>query len=417
MMPSNPGTTPGLLLSLLSIAFVLLFAISLKLKNNIELKKRTNDFYRDIIIFIYILTLFNGLAQLTVLFNMNSGYDYDFARNVILVNENGHVFLRSSLFTQSIYLIAASFVCFYAKYFYKKEWNKYIFIGTTVFLIYGFYEWIYYLIFGTSGDFLSNRVFALDFNGDPRLGSMSQRTDAFGLDTLRMKSLTGEPSAFALTVLPLWIFAIHLRKPLLHIPMLLALVLSTSSTAFLGILLYFIYRVLRYHLRDRYCKILIYISTFIIIFNYKKVASILEFLIINKVDSHSGTQRSSSMFTHLEYFSHMPFFNKLFGVGFGYVRSTDFFSTLLVNSGILGFIFFSIFFLYPIFKLKRNYFNDGLKISLLIIYVSLMISVPEFSYLTTWLFLGISYNQLAREKKTTILNNLNPAKFQSSKLI
>lgn len=416
-MPSNPGTTPGLLLSLLSVAFVLLFAISIKLKNNIELKKLTSFFYRDIIIFIYILTLFNGLAQLTVLFKMNGGYDYNFAHNVILVNENGHIFLRSSLFTQSIYLIAASIICFYAKYFYKKEWNKYIFIGTTIFLVYGFYEWFYYLIFGTTGDFLSNRVFALDINGDPRLGSMSQRTDAFGLDTLRMKSLTGEPSAFALTVLPLWIFAIHLRKPLLHIPMLIALILSTSSTAFLGILIYFIYRVLRYHLRDRYCQILIYFSTILVILNYKRVASVLEFLLFSKIDSQSGSQRSSSMFTHLDYFSHMPFFNKLFGVGFGYVRSTDFFSTLLVNSGIVGFILFSIFFLYPIFKLKGNYFNDGLKVALLVIYVSLMISVPEFSYLTTWLFLGISYNQLAREKKSIILYNLNPGKFQSSKLI
>ncbi|MFB8372558.1 hypothetical protein [Paenibacillus taichungensis] len=416
-MPSNPGTTPGLLLSLLSVVFVLLFAISLKFKNNMEVKQVTNYFYRDLIIFVYVLTLFNGLAQLTVLFKMSGGYDYNFVHNVILVNENGHVFLRSSLFTQSIYLIAASIICFYTKYFYKKEWNKYIFIGTSIFLIYGFYEWIYYLLFGTTGDFLSNRVFALDINGNPRLGSMSQRTDAFGIDTLRMKSLTGEPSAFALTVLPLWIFAVHLRKPFFHIPMLIALILSTSSTAFLGILIYFIFRVLRYHLRDRYCQILIYFSTILVILNYKRVASVLEFLLFNKIDSHSGIQRSSSMFKHLEYFSHMPFFNKLFGVGFGYVRSTDLFSTLLVNSGILGFIFFSVFFLYPIFKLKRNYFNDGLKISLLIIYVSLMLSVPEFSYLTTWLFLGIGYNQLAREKKSTILHNLNLAKFQSSKVM
>lgn len=81
-----------LLLSLLSVVFVLLFAISLKFKNNMEVKQVTNYFYRDLIIFVYVLTLFNALAQLTVLFKMNGGYDYNFVHNVILVNENGHVF-------------------------------------------------------------------------------------------------------------------------------------------------------------------------------------------------------------------------------------------------------------------------------------------------------------------------------------
>ncbi|WP_339273333.1 hypothetical protein MKY59_19825 [Paenibacillus sp. FSL W8-0426] len=398
LIPSNPGTTPGLLLSLASLVFTLLIAISFKRRNIIGIGPLTNNFYRDFIIFVYILTMMNGLAQLTILFKINEGYDYNFKHNVILVNELGGTFLRSSLFTQSIYLIAASIICFFTKYFYKADWNKYIFVGASLFLIYGFYEWFYYLLFGTTGDFLSNRVFALDIHGNPKLGSVNQFTDVFGFRSLRMKSLSSEPSTFALTVLPLWIFAVHIHKPLLHIPMLIALILSNSSTAFLGIVLYFIYRIVRYHLKDRYCQLLIYFFAIVAVLNYKRITTIFGFLLFDKLDSISGNERSSSMMLHLDYFAQMPFLNKLYGIGFGYVRSTDFFSTLMVNSGIIGFILFSLFFLYPVFKLQRSYFNDGLKIILLVVYASLMISVPEFSYLTTWLFLGISYSQLAKEK-------------------
>jgi len=88
--------------------------------------------------------------------------------------------------------------------------------------------------------------------------------------------------------------------------------------------------------------------------------------------------------------------HKLFGCGFGYIRSTDLFSTFLFNIGICGLLVYTWLFLKPVLQLPRNHENTGAKLALVIVYVVSMAWVPEWGYSSSWLFLGIAYARLPR---------------------
>ena len=53
---------------------------------------------------------------------------------------------------------------------------------------------------------------------------------------------------------------------------------------------------------------------------------------------------------------------------------------------------------YPIIKLKRNNRNNGLKLALIVTLIMGMVSVPEYSYLSMWMMLGIAYNSVSYQK-------------------
>jgi hypothetical protein len=59
-----------------------------------------------------------------------------------------------------------------------------------------------------------------------------------GQSLARIKSLTGEPSMYAFTVLPFFIMSVHYKKTFLSFLLLITLFLSFSTTAYLGILAY-----------------------------------------------------------------------------------------------------------------------------------------------------------------------------------
>src|SRR5699024_6798385 len=99
--------------------------------------------------------------------------------------------LRPTLFSQSLYLLAAILAFLFVRQWYHKSWDSYIFVGILLLVAYGFYEVFYYWITGTSGDFISNRTFNFGC-----WGSSTHIIDLAGLSMLRMKSLTGEASMF-----------------------------------------------------------------------------------------------------------------------------------------------------------------------------------------------------------------------------
>jgi hypothetical protein len=71
----------------------------------------------------------------------------------------------------------------------------------------------------------------------------------------------------------------------------------------------------------------------------------------------------------------------LVGIGFGYIRSTDLFTTLLVNIGAIG-LFLWIIFTLKNFKIRLRKENDFYTNAiLLLMFITSMISVPEFSFL------------------------------------
>jgi hypothetical protein len=102
----------------------------------------------------------------------------------------------------------------------------------------------------------------------------------------------------------------------------------------------------------------------------------------------------------------MSVFEKLFGIGFGTVRSTDFISTLLVNTGIIGLLIFLFIFLRPL--IGGNYGIDVyLRTSLVFLFICMLLAVPEFSFLTVWFVLGFAYRQKNQSNPTLKIGSTN----------
>ncbi|MGI0024481.1 MAG: hypothetical protein ACREA4_04965, partial [Nitrososphaera sp.] len=113
-------------------------------------------------------------------------------------------------------------------------------------------------------------------------------------------------------------------------------------------------------------------------------------------ENPSGAGRFQNFLTSWEYFLDLPVANQLFGIGYGYIRSTDLLSTQLVNLGILGFLLTTFMFIYPAVKLGRTEREVGIKASVIVIFVVMLVSKPDFSFLSIWLFLGIAYNEIKK---------------------
>lgn len=381
VIPSVPGTTLGLLFSFGSIGLTLLFYLKVK-------------YIKHWMLFIFIFSLITLISQLGMYF---SNYSLESIRLIDLNDFTS--FFRKSLFTQGLYLFAAISTFFFFINYYKPSWDKYFMRGAVLLVIYGFYEFVFYLIFNINGDFLSNRTFEGGAIGN--VGSSFQRLSIGTMNILRMKSLTGEPSMFAFSILPFWIYSIHIGMKKTHYFLLSALLLSTSTTAIIGIVMYYLFRFMKYGLKDK--VILTYTAGAILFIGllWNTVSSIFYRMVIEKLkmQNTSGFDRWDSFHSSMTFFSELHPLNMLFGVGFGTIRSTDFLSTLLVNCGIVGFVLFSFMFLWPVLKLGRGYKEMGLKSIVIIQYVTMMISVSEFSYLPTWLFLGIAYYRVFEKRK------------------
>lgn len=135
------------------------------------------------------------------------------------------------------------------------------------------------------------------------------------------------------------------------------------------------------------------------ILGFDKVYTIVYDMIFQKLlssFSESTTERIAYFHNNFNYLLDMPFLNKFFGLGSSYIRSTDFISIVLVNCGVVGLVLFTLLFIYPIIKLKNT---TSIKMSLLLIYVAMMIAIPEFFYFIIWLFLSIGYKSINFNQK------------------
>ncbi|MCQ0952260.1 hypothetical protein L2I63_00710 [Bacillus cereus] len=393
VVPGIQGTIPGYIFS-----FLLIFALLV-----CKLDSSKINTFKDMFVFTYIFIIMILISQL-----INGTINIPSLERVILVNKldiNTEIF-RGSLFTQSLYLIPCIILFCFIKNYYSKDWDKYIFWGIGIYAIFGLYEFFYYIIFNEFGDFLTNRNFGE--HETIRLGN--QLMTIAGFTFQRINGLALEPSMFAFTVLPFWIYSIHTKRKRLSLILLCSLLLTASTTAFIGIILYYCYAILKSNQLRNF-----FIFTFgllVILLFWDYVYAILDKTIFQKMfmKTESGIDRSNFFMEHLSYFQDSSFLTKLFGIGFGYVRSTDFFTTILVNNGIVGFSLFSLLFAYPLFTLKNSYKNMGIKMALVVIYTTMMVSIPEFSFLSTWLFLGIAYKEVFNQNKVYIESNIEKNK-------
>lgn len=378
LMPSVKGSL---------ISYILAFISPL-----IILFKRRNFLKKYIIYFggvAYIWLAFFCLSQLG-----NLIYNINISDLILVSNETNNIkVFRNSIFTQSLYLVPCILLYLYCKFFYNIKWDKWIVYSGWLFSVIGLYFLLYFLLTGQNGDIISNRVFA----DNTEVSNIAQRLSILSIGIERVQSLSGEPSMYAFTILPYIIFAIHRKaNKLLIATMIVSLLLSVSTTGFLGIIIYIICILFFSKINKRYIKNLI-IFIGILIFIYFLFSSyideIIMNMIINKITADptniSGLERSANIMDNIIYWSNLNNINFLFGIGFGVIRSTDLLTTFLINIGLIGTLLFAYFYLKKIKLRNLTMKKIGDNAILLVLFITSMISVPEFSYLSFWLFLGL----------------------------
>jgi len=380
VFPSIQGTTPAYLMAFLSVPLILFAA---------PIPEVRNYFWVLFLICLGYITL-SAVSQFII--SVGPPIDLSSLPLVDPLSLSRRFLLRPTLFSQSLYLLAAILAFLFVRQWYHKSWDSYIFAGILLLVAYGFYEVFYYWITGTSGDFISNRTFNFGY-----WGSSTHIIDLAGLSMLRMKSLTGEASMFAFTVLPYWVFAIHKKRIIIAGILTLALLFSTSTTAILGMLIYTGVLIISNKINWKYLAGLSAVFVTIAIIKFDTVFSVLNELVFKKFSttSISGNVRITNFLDSVNFWIQASLPTKIFGLGFGYIRSTDFLSTLLVNNGLIGLVIFLLFFTYPILALGGSPKDFALKAALIILAVTMLISVTEYTYLPTWLFAGIAYHQLS----------------------
>ncbi|HLR33099.1 MAG TPA: hypothetical protein VK074_11450, partial [Fodinibius sp.] len=291
IFPSVQGTTPAYMMAFLSIPLILLTARFREIKQYV---------YVALLIMVGYITL-NLCSQffLAVYGNM----DLTTLPLVDPLAFSRKFVLRPTLFTQSLYLAACVLTFLFVYQWYNPSWDPYIFAGILLLVTYGFYEVFYYRLTGTSGDFLSNRVF-----NERYFGSSTQLIELAGVRLLRMKSLTGEASMFAFTVLPYWVFAIHKRRYIIAGILTLALLFSTSTTALLGITTYIIFLIFSRKIDWKYLAAGAGGLLIVTVVKFDTVYSILNELVLKKLFaiSISGGVRLSNFFESLTFWWEAP---------------------------------------------------------------------------------------------------------------
>lgn len=300
--------------------------------------------------------------------------------------------LRQTHITQGIYLLTSMIFLYHVCANYSKISLDYAYYGIIILIIYGLYQFAFHAVFGFSGDFITNR----DFSENKIIGNSGQgvvqASQIFGPPFIRFYSLTGEPSFFALTATPFFIFAYAMRAKKLAGFIFLALFLSTSSTAILGIgvgMFVLYYRDSRYVL---FGVPLVFMSAIVAYATVEPFQLLLDRLIFQKLGSESGQIRTDSMVNHLAVVLDGNPLRLLFGLGFGTVRSADMLTTLLANTGVIGFLSYSAAMLLPAFFLNGHHLRVPIQAVLWSNWAIAMFSVSEYSYLPPWFFTGMAYS-------------------------
>lgn len=409
VIPSIQGTTAGYLMCFLSVPLVLIYGGAGR--------TRYSSFLFAALVVWTIMLLLTQLADVT------AASEPDFAK-VLLVDgsERGTFVMRASMFTQSIYLAAVVLYAAYIYIFYKPSWNRWLLAAGTFYAVYGIYELVYFAVTGQSGDFVSNRTFGDSFgsiNSDGTVsGSLFQTTEVGGYVLARLKGLTGEPSMYSLSMLPFWIYFNSKSKSRWPVWVIGAsLVLTTSSTALIGYICYLAIRARKLELNP--VRVILGFAALLVIgyFAWHTIADFYQVTVVDKLDGHgeSGVERTGLFWSSFEMWKDGSLANQLFGVGFGYIRSTDMFSTLLVNTGVLGTLSFTAIMLYPAFKLDSGPEGTALRQCCVAIWAMMMVSVPEFSYLAPWTFVAIAYNHLYQMRRPVLPQQWLPSNPRSAR--
>jgi len=364
-------------------------------------------FFSQSFLFLFIY----GIYQTLIIFISSNSHPADWMSDsgLILINQlDASLSFKSSTITQSIYLFSGVLFFFLCKNFGNESWTRMAIFGSAFTSLIGIAEVALTFITRTPQQFLYNRFF---FNsGDVLNSALTQYFNLGGVSIKRLDGLSLEASMFAIVTIPFLYLAYQRKMTISTYVILLATVLTFSSTAYLG-LLGFAYLVLKNQRKGSAIgRVIFYTSSLLAIpLFYSLLNTLFTSLFVNKVEQSnlSGVERSANFLNSFQfYFKDMTIFEKIFGIGFGTIRSTDFISTLFVNSGILGLIIFLFLFLRPVI---RSTLRENLPLLLCLVFltVGMLIAVPEFSFPSIWFVLGLAYREKNKMDKPLIAENLN----------
>jgi hypothetical protein len=380
VVPIIPGTTIVTVL-----AGLMFFAIPLA-----SLKHNKYLFYRDLFYFMCIITALSFFSQF-----INLVTSLKLIKPLILINRNDYTktFYRKSHITQTLPLLVGFVIYAYVKYFSTEKIITYVYWGLRLLCFYGFYEFCFYMLTGQNGDFMVNRTFG---EGE-KSASLFQTVSLGGISMMRFKSYTGEPSMFVFTVFPFWALTFGLKRTFDKYMLLGCLILTFSTTAYMCMILFGCFWIIY----QRQFQLFYYLCIGVIVFCFvlqlsmfqHMLDSIYDFVFAGKLDnSASARDRGNGFVTHVSYWASLNGLSQAFGIGFGYVRSTDFFSTMIVNNGIIGLVIFTVFVLRNLWlTFADTLLSVCYKAGLFLVYLIMMATVPEFAYPSLWIYIAIGF--------------------------
>ena len=263
-----------------------------------------------------------------------------------------------------------------------------------------------------------------------------QQIEFLNLVVNRPSGPTGEPSFYALALVPILCYIIYNFKVytteinkyiyILSIFIItIPLMISKSSSFLIGVFLFIGILVIIFtkkfmknyrNIKDRLLgsdhrfRIILLISISVLAISILGVYIIntdifMDFIYKIKGGGVSGSERTIALMQHLDVFKD----NIIFGVGFGSLRSKDLMSTWLASMGLVGNILFAVFFirqLYCLFKINKP---ETISMAILIIlsWGILFISVPEPYYLYLWIYFAVSEYLILNDRVNRTINLKN----------
>jgi hypothetical protein len=380
VIPSIKGTTLAYIFAFLSVCFVLF-----RLKTE-GLNQKNRQY-------VYLLVII-ALIWLGLLVGSQAGHlidDRKDFRGAFLINDlDDKILFRSALFTQSLYFAACILIFLYFRYYFRDEWMKYVLLGGYLMAAYGVYEWLFYLVFKQSGDFIANRVY-----GEDHPGSWSQTVDFAGLSLLRIKSFFGEPSFYSAAVILYLITAIKLNRSWLIGLLAFNAFFSTSTTCYVALPVCLVFYTLLTP-KGRLAGIMFLVIAIAAVIALSQLyPETFRGMFEDKISgaNESGQMRMEAGLDIKELFNSFSPMNWLFGIGFGYAYN-QVGNAILTNTGIIGFIIYCFAFLKPIWSLPRQGIYGGYKTCIFGLFFLYNLTLSEFFLATSWMFLGLAYNKL-----------------------
>jgi hypothetical protein len=397
IIPSQQGTIPAYVLAFISVFFVIL--------------SRTEgqpDSQR--IRYCTIILLVAGIWVL-LLCGSQIGHllsnRHDFGDLFLNNQSDTRVVMRSVIFTQSLYLAACLCIALFFRFFFRAEWMRYVLWGGWFLAGYGIYEWLYFLIFKQTGDFIANRTYGEGL----RTGSWSQFIQVGPFSLLRIKSTFGEPSFFSAAVIPYLVLAVENQRKWLAAALLFCVIFSTSTSAFLG----FAFALVIYSLFQK--KLGLSIGLILLLFGaafatlYFVFPETFESMFTAKLNGENSSGEVHQVMGQAmeDTLRTLPLMNRLFGIGFGYYYGSVI-TNILINTGWIGIAVYCYAFLKPVFLLRAGQGAVALRVGVATLFFLFLINVSELFLPTTWMFLGLAYwrlDQQRLDKKTARFGSVN----------